>query len=90
MSADTSMPRGITRGYADAFRKMVSEAACKVLTIKDLQDLDDAEVEARVNARGRANNPKWDSPITGYATFSEDQKAYLREQAQIESGNEAA
>lgn len=44
MSADTSMPKGITQGYATAFRKMVSEAACKVLTIKDLRDLDDAEI----------------------------------------------
>ena len=29
-----------------AFRKLVSEAACKVLTIKDLEDLDNAELRA--------------------------------------------
>ena len=38
-------------------------------------------IEAAVNANGRASNPKWDHPIMGYQTFSEDQKDYLRDQA---------
>jgi hypothetical protein len=84
-----SMPKGLTRGYSNAFLTMIGEAAAKALTIKDLENLDDTEmVEAQVNARGRANNPKWDHPIVGYQTFSEDQKAYLREQAWIDLGHE--
>lgn len=31
---------------SSAFRKLVSEAACKVLTIRDLEDLDNAELRA--------------------------------------------
>jgi hypothetical protein len=85
----TAMPKGITRGYGNAFLDMIGEAAAKALTIKELKDLDDAEmVEAEVNAHGRETNPKWDHPIWGYETFSEDQKAYLREQAQIRLGHE--
>jgi len=38
-------------------------------------------VEAAVHMRGRMNNPKWFDPISGYATFREDQKEYLRAQA---------
>lgn len=29
-----------------AFRKLVTEAACKVLTIRDLEDLDNADLRA--------------------------------------------
>lgn len=83
-----SLPSALTRGYAKSFKDMLVEPVAKVLTIKDLTDLDDAEVEAAVNARGRENNPKWDHPIMGYETFSEDQKAFLREQARIELDHE--
>lgn len=38
-------------------------------------------VEAEVNATGRLTNPKWDHPIMGYKTFSQDQKSYLRDRA---------
>jgi hypothetical protein len=37
------MPKGITRGYSNAFLTMIGEAAAKALTIKELKDLDDAE-----------------------------------------------
>jgi hypothetical protein len=55
MSAD-AMPKGLTRGYSNAFLTMIGEAAAKALTIKDLEHLDDAEMEladsiARDNAR---------------------------------------
>lgn len=47
-------------------------------------NISDEAVEAAVHARGRASNPKWDHPISGYQTFSNDQKECLREQARIE------
>jgi hypothetical protein len=43
-----------------------------------MSELPQEAVEAAVNATGRRNNPKWDHPITGYQTFSDDQKEYLR------------
>ena len=79
-----SLPSGLTRGYAKSFKDMLVEMVAKPLTIRELRDLDDAEaIEAAVNAHGRAHNPKWDHPVMGYAAFSEDQRAYLREQARI-------
>lgn len=39
-----SLPSGLTRGYAKSFKDMLVETATKVLTIKDLNDLDDAEL----------------------------------------------
>lgn len=49
-------------------------------------------VEAEVNAAGRLRNPKWDHPIMGYETFSEDQKDFLRAEARarIEADRAAA
>lgn len=46
-------------------------------------NIPDEAVEAAINARGRANNPKWDHPLLGYETFSVEQKGFLREQARI-------
>lgn len=37
------LPQGLTRGYSNAFLNMIGEAAAKSLSIKDLQDLDDAD-----------------------------------------------
>ena len=48
MSADTSMPKGITRGYGEAFRQMVSEVAARALSIKDLENLDDLECYQKI------------------------------------------
>lgn len=44
-------------------------------------NISDEAIEAAVIAHGRASNPKWDHPIFGYETFSEDQKEHLRDQA---------
>ena len=41
-----SLPSGLTRGYAKSFTDMLAGIAMKVLTIKELKDLDDAEMEA--------------------------------------------
>jgi len=39
------LPKALTRGYSHAFTTMLKEAAAKALTIKDLKDLDDADLE---------------------------------------------
>jgi hypothetical protein len=39
----TTMPKGITRGYGNAFLDMIGEAAAKALTIKELKDFNDLD-----------------------------------------------
>ena len=39
-----SLPSALTRGYAKSFKDMLVESVNKVLTIKELKDLDDAEM----------------------------------------------
>jgi hypothetical protein len=46
--AETAIPRELTRGYGNAFLDMLKQAAERVLTIKDLQDLDDADADGSV------------------------------------------
>lgn len=48
MSTSTEMPKGITRGYSTAFRQMLTEAAVRALSIKDLEALDSADVEREI------------------------------------------
>lgn len=38
------LPEGLTRGYSHTFTDMLKVLPMKVLTIKDLEDLDDADM----------------------------------------------
>ena len=40
-----TLPKALTRGYSTSFQTMLKEAAAKALTIQDLKDLDDADLE---------------------------------------------
>lgn len=52
----TGMPKELTRGYSTAFQDMLATAPPKVLSVKDLEDLDDAEFSAKI-ARSEPQNP---------------------------------
>lgn len=53
------IPEGLTRGYSNAFLTMIGEAAAKALTIKDLENLDNAEITPKFAMGGYM--PKVDS-----------------------------
>ncbi len=51
-----ALPRELTRGYAKSFLDMLGSLPAKVLTIKDLENLDAADFE-RADSTARDNAP---------------------------------
>ena len=53
----TRMPKGITRGYSNAFLDALNRVPMhKALTVKELKDLDDAELRAVIEAPASVNS----------------------------------
>lgn len=51
INSSTEMPKGITQGYAKSFREtLIAAAMPKIFTFQELDDLDNAELKAVIEA----------------------------------------